>query len=382
VNMQVRAAQVGDIVRLSRDPVTINPEELYRQIGVYSFGKGLIRRDPTPGAQLGKLRFFRIPENSLVVSNIQAWEGAVAFSRPEDSEFIGSNRFLCYKAVNPSVVDANYLHYYFLCESGHRMIRRVSPGAMARNRTLNISAFEALRIPLPELGEQKRIAGWLDHINESRESILRRAEDAARGANALRGRLCDIGGSLVMIGDKIELSRNPVSIDPGKHYRQIGIYSFGKGVIHRDPKPGANMDKLRYFSIPFPALIVSNIQAWEGAIAVSSPKDTQYVASNRFLSYVPKSDDVDISYLRHFLLDDRGMKLIRRASPGTMARNRTLGIDAFESIKIPWPSIAEQRFIASVLDKMYEVVQRIQERERTLDELLASALNEAFSGLG
>lgn len=63
-------------------------------------------------------------------------------------------------------------------------------------------------------------------------------------------------------------------------------------------------------------------------------------------------------------------------------RNRTLGIKAFEDLKIPLPDIAEQRRIGYLLDQAYEVLHRIEAREKLLDALIASALNQAFGGLG
>lgn len=129
-------------------------------------------------------------------------------------------------------------------------------------------------------------------------------------------------------------------------------------------------------------MVLSNIQAWEGAVAVSTEADEAFIASNRFLSYVPISEDIDVNYLHYFFLSDSGHPLIQQASPGTMVRNRTLGIKAFEDLKIPLPDIAEQRRIGYLLDQAYEVLHRIEAREKLLDALIASALNQAFGGLG
>jgi type I restriction enzyme, S subunit len=170
-------------------------------------------------------------------------------------------------------------------------------------------------------------------------------------------------------------------IDMTKSYRQIGIYSFGNDIIRRDPVPGAELSKLRYFELPADALVLSNIQAWEGAIAMSSDVDDGFFASNRFLSYVRASEDVDLNYLRYYFLSYSGHPLIQGASPGTMVRNRTLGIKAFENLQIPLPGIDEQMRISSVLDEAYDVLAEIDRRQKELDALLGSALDGAFSWL-
>src|SRR5262249_50083173 len=160
---------------------------------------------------------------------------------------------------------------------------------------------------------------------------------------------------------------NPIDIDVAKVYRQIGIYSFGRGMIWRNPVPGAKLSKLRYFEVPEGALVLSNIQAWEGAIAVSTEADKDFIASQRFLSYIPASEAIDTNYLRYFFLSDSGHPLIQQASPGTMVRNRTLGRKAFEDLKIPLPAITDQRHIAGLLDRAYEVLRRIEAREKLFD---------------
>lgn len=159
-----------------------------------------------------------------------------------------------------------------------------------------------------------------------------------------------MGFGRVRVGDVLELLRRPVSIDLLAEYVSIGVRSFGKGVFHYEPKTGAELSKLRYFEVQPNELVVSNIKAWEGAIAVSSDRETGCIASNRFLTYVPKNERVDVSYLRYLFLSDTGLPLVQRASPGSADRNRTLAIDRFEALQIPLPDLAEQRRIVARLD--------------------------------
>jgi type I restriction enzyme S subunit len=185
------------------------------------------------------------------------------------------------------------------------------------------------------------------------------------------------------VGTILELVRNSVSIDPSATYRYIGIRSFGKGLIRYPSTRGDELSKLRYFELPPDALILSNIKAWEGAIAISTKSDSGHIASSRFLSYIPVDDDrLDLRYLLYFFLGKAGLPLIECVSPGAADRNRTLGIKAFEDLKIPLPDIAEQRRIGCLLDRAYEVVRRIEAREKLFDALIASALNQTFGGLG
>lgn len=184
----------------------------------------------------------------------------------------------------------------------------------------------------------------------------------------------------VRLGDVLELHREPVELRPADTYRRIGIYSWGKGIFQRDAAPAHEMGSLRYFAIPEKALIVSNIQAWEGALAVSSLGDSRCVGSNRFLSYLPRAlDHVDVHYVLQYLLSDDGFTDVRRASPGTQVRNRTLSKEKFEAIRIPLPGIEHQRHIAARLESVKVIAVRHEQAVVLAQALVPATRNEVFS---
>lgn len=154
----------------------------------------------------------------------------------------------------------------------------------------------------------------------------------------------------VRVGEVLRLERRSVEIEPNHEYRLIGVYSFGKGIFHRDPKPGTELGNYRFFGIQPGDLILSNIQAWEGAIAYAGEPDVGTIGTHRFLAYVPIDGRIDANWARYFFLSDAGFPLIQRASPGSVTRNRTLAIDRFEALEIPLPPIDEQRRTAALLD--------------------------------
>lgn len=156
----------------------------------------------------------------------------------------------------------------------------------------------------------------------------------------------------VRVGDVLSLQRREVTIDPMTEYRLIGVYSFGKGILHREAKPGAELGDYRFFAIEPGDLVLSNIQAWEGAIGFASQRDAGTIGTHRFLSYVPVGERIDTDWARWLFLSERGMELIRQAAPGTTIRNRTLAIDRFEALEIPLPPIDYQRRQAEHLDKV------------------------------
>ncbi|SED75770.1 type I restriction enzyme, S subunit [Streptomyces sp. 2231.1] len=378
--MKADTVRVGDELQLKRTPVNLDPTKEYRQIGLRSFGKGVIHYSPVPTDKLSKLRYFTFPQAALLLSNIKAWEGAISTSTEAEEGFIASNRFLSYIPKQSDRVDVGYLRYYFLSAQGLPLINSCSPGMADRNRTLGIKAFENLRIPLPDITTQRRIARRLDYLNSARDRCAAHLRQADNSIHALHDALCRTSGEVERVGELVQMKRSPIDINPDGEYQQIGVYSFGKGLIYRNPQPASTLSKIRYFQLPPKALVLSNIQAWEKAIAVSREDDTHRIASNRFLTYLPKDPGrVDVNFLRYYFLSAQGHPLILKASPGTMARNRTLGIKAFENLRIPLPDITTQRQIASRLDRAYEALRRMQQRGKEFDALYHSALNQAFA---
>jgi len=59
--MRFKVARVGDLVELCREHVAVDEAKTYRQLGIYSWGKGIIRREPVPGSELSKLRYCSFP---------------------------------------------------------------------------------------------------------------------------------------------------------------------------------------------------------------------------------------------------------------------------------------------------------------------------------
>lgn len=178
----------------------------------------------------------------------------------------------------------------------------------------------------------------------------------------------------VAIGDILQAARIPFDIEPVTDYIAIGMKSFGNGLIHYPPTPGARLSKLRYFRFPAGALALSNIKAWEGAIGVTSEADVTAIASNRFLFYAPIAEcQVNVQYLCHYFLTGPGLAAIGGASPGSADRNRTLSIKGFEQIRVPLPSIEEQRRIVDLIGSIDETLQAIDACARSLDATLKAA---------
>jgi type I restriction enzyme S subunit len=182
----------------------------------------------------------------------------------------------------------------------------------------------------------------------------------------------------VRVGEILALERVPVAPDPESEYVTVGVRSFGRGLFHYEPKLGDQLGSLRFFELRPHRLVISNIKAWEGAVALSGDKDRGCLASNRFLTYAPVDGRIDVGWARWFFLSEAGLNLLQNASPGSADRNRTLAIKRFEALEIPLPPIEQQRLAGAGLDSMERSARAAAIR---LDQNPVSMFSAALPGL-
>jgi restriction endonuclease S subunit len=90
-------------------------------------------------------------------------------------------------------------------------------------------------------------------------------------------------------------------------------------------------------------LVLSNIKAWEGAIALAGDEHERCIASHRYITCVPDPALATAGFLVYYLLSEDGLEKVGLASPGTADRNRTLGLGNLGKIEVPVPPLAKQQ---------------------------------------
>lgn len=163
-------ARMGDIAPLVRRPVAIDPDAIYPELGVRSFGRGLFTKPDAVGADLTWQSLYRIEQGDLVFSNIKAWEGAFAVAEAEHAGKHGSHRYLTC-VPDPDRATAGFLWFYLQSEEGLHQIGQASPGSADRNRTLATKRLEAITVPAPPLEAQR----WFDRL-QAEASAARAAQ--------------------------------------------------------------------------------------------------------------------------------------------------------------------------------------------------------------
>ncbi|WP_173473917.1 restriction endonuclease subunit S [Fibrobacter succinogenes] len=157
--------KINSVIKKVDNPVVVNKENQYTQIGIYSHGKGLFYKEPVTGKELGNKSVFWIEPNCFILNIVFAWEQAVAKTTEKEKGFIASHRFPMFKPID-NLIDVDYAVYYFLTKKGTYILDAASPGGAGRNRTLGQDRFLESKILLPSLPEQEAIAKVLSAADE------------------------------------------------------------------------------------------------------------------------------------------------------------------------------------------------------------------------
>lgn len=167
--------KMGNITNRISNPVSVNLNEQYQQIGIRSHGKGIFHKEFVDGKSLGNKRIFWIVEDALIVNIVFAWEHAVARTTKNEVGMVASHRFPMYVAI-PNITDIDYLIHFFLTKKGKNLLELASPGGAGRNKTLGQKEFENLNFSIPSYPEQTKIALFLTAVNDKLQQLKKKKE--------------------------------------------------------------------------------------------------------------------------------------------------------------------------------------------------------------
>lgn len=383
--MTIRRARVGDILNLRRERVEVEPSGTYREIGVRSFGRGLFIKDPADGAALGDKRVFRVRMGDLVVSNVFAWEGAVAVAGSEHDELIGSHRFMTW-VPRADDVSVDYLRHYFASERGLESLRRASPGSAGRNRTLSINNFEAIEVPLPPVNEQRRIASHLDRVGAAVAQI-NPGSRVGGPADSVQAAITAIltNYPLVALGELAEVNPGTIAVPHDTHvaFVPMAAVSASAGTIVQAERRSRGDLKSGYKQFLSGDLIFARITPCmqNGKVAIYDSEDFP-IAYGSTEFHVVRAPAVLALWIHQVLRSRWFIDQAISAFTGTAGQQR-VPAEFLRNVRIPVPAdIPAATAAVARLRKLELEAREVGHRCRELAlAVLPAARNEIFSAM-
>ena len=155
------------------DPVEV-PHNGYERLGIRSHGKGVFHEYIEAGKEISTAQLHRVAAHNFIVNITFAWEHAVAVTSDEDAGKLVSHRFPQFSMAD-GIYD-QFLKYMILDARFHHHLFLSSPGGAGRNRVLKIPEMMEYEMRIPDIEEQKQIAGYLNSLDNLIELYRIRVE--------------------------------------------------------------------------------------------------------------------------------------------------------------------------------------------------------------
>lgn len=372
---------LAELLTRNEQVVPLSPSEKYSEVTIRLWGRGVVLRRIATGAEIAAERRFRVATGQFILSRIDARNGAMGLVPPDLDGAVVTNDFPSFN-VNRDRLLPEFLGWLSKTASFVDLCRAASEGTTNRVR-LKEERFLRMAIPAPPLMMQQRIAARIDNLAARIAEVADATDETDKVSDSL---LMSAYNSIAKtaprspLGSVAPLVRRPAEIDITSEYPQVSVRSFGKGTFHNPPLAGSDITWQKPYLVKDGDILVSNIKAWEGAIAVAGPEDDGRYGSHRYLTFVPVDGVATAQFLCFHLLTPEGLYFVGEASPGSADRNRTLSARAMLEIQVPVPPYEQQLWFGRVLSRINDVRGIRREVTAARDAMLPSILDRAFKG--
>ncbi|WP_254511393.1 restriction endonuclease subunit S [Anatilimnocola floriformis] len=373
---------LGEVLTQVTTATKVQADRDYANFGIYSFGRGLFAKSPISGTTTSASNLYQVRAGQFIYSRLFAFEGAYGLVGEEFDGCFISNEYPHFDS-DPKRITPAFLATYFKWQKAWEQAAKLSTGMGDRRRRIQPEQLLKMTIPLPPLKEQQRLIEYLDALTAKCEEAKAETTVVQHESNKLLlSAFLQIteGMPRSRLGDIAPLVRRPMLVDPFAEYPGVSVRSFGKGTFHTAPVLGSEITWEKPHLVRRGDLLISNIKAWEGAIAVAGPGDDGRFGSHRYLTYVPQVGIVTPRFLCFYLLTADGLQQVSEVSPGSADRNRTTSAKGLLEIPVPLPKYPRQVWFGELFDKVQEVktlqTHAIEERESLLPTIIA----QVFTG--
>lgn len=196
-----RRVTLGEALTLVDDRIPVMPGEQYDLAGVYSFGRGLFRREPLLAEKTSYKHLNVLRADRFVMSKLKAWEGAITVIGSEFDGAVLSPEFPTYD-IDDRLMLPSYLRLVTTYELFWNLLATKSTGMGGRKERVHQGRILELELDLPALAEQARIVDVCRAVDDVRMNAVRTEAAAWTSLMAMaRHYLSDSRGLHVKLDD-------------------------------------------------------------------------------------------------------------------------------------------------------------------------------------
>ena len=382
--MKWRRVKLGEILESSKECRFVEHPLDEKLISVQLHGKGAVQRVLSQEKTPSPFKGFVGREGQIVYSRIWARKGAIAKIGKDLDGVVVSSEFPLFNVC--PVADIDYLIYAFQSSSFKQQLELAGAGTSGQNR-IKEKAFLNFEIPLPPLGEQKRIAeilgGVFKAISEVRTEI-KRVESLCGAVVSLYAEdqstkkledLATLSGGLSLGSHR---KNKPHSVG----YLRVANVFWGKILYDEIKELNCTDQEFERTLLQDGDVLITEAHANRfqvGRSAVFRGEEQALVFQNHLFRARPNKN-IDSDVLAAMLSSVAVRRQLYQMAKTTSGLN-TISISQVRSLRVPVLDTTKQAELLSFLQESNKLNHLLHRKLSLLQELQKSLATRAFAGL-
>ncbi len=367
---------LGEVLTHRKEFIQINDLDTYKRCRVQLHAQGIVLRDSVFGAEIKTKKQQVCKAGEFLVAEIDAKVGGFGIVPEElDGAIVSSHYFLF--GIDESRLDRRFLGYYVRTPAFRDQVTAQGSTNYAAIRPRDVLGYT---IPLPPLTKQRRIVARIEElvakIEEARGLRRQAVEEAEALVTSLHAKLA--GSRIKKLGEILRLDEDAVSIKPTVFYPQVGVRGFGGGLFAKPAISGMDTTYRAFNKLYEGALVLSQVKAWEGAVAVCGKDLAGMYVSPEYRTFRFDEKEAVAEYFATIVKTEWFWSRLKDATRGVGARRERTRPEQFLDIELPVPFLSKQQEAACIFSKL-ETLKRLQALTAAeMDAMLPSILDKTF----
>ncbi len=352
----VERVKLGEVATQYVEPVRVEPNDTYVNIGVKWYGEGAFARESKLGNEIKAATLYRVKPGQFIYNRMFVTEGSFGLVTEDLKDGVVSNEFPVFD-LDPARVIPDWLLLKFQVPSTVRSIAANATGGTKSRRRWKENQFESYVVDLPPLLVQReivRIIGTFSALNSALE-----AEWDAR-----KRQLAHYRDALLSFGnaDCEWLTLRDVAIDFGRGKSKFrprndpklygGQYPF---VQTGDVRNSGHL--ITEYSQTYNEVGLAQSKLWpRGTICITIAANIAETGILDFDACFPDSvigmvvnPKKTSQHYVEYLLQSLKANLAKKGRGSAQAN---INLATFENERFPFPPLQEQERIVAILDKL------------------------------
>jgi len=180
---------------------------------------------------------------------------------------------------------------------------------------------------------------------------------------------------LVRIGNFLTRNRTRIIIEDNIEYKRVTIRIKNRGIALRDRVMGKDIGTKKQFLIKKGQFLLSKIDARNGAFGLATDEVDGAIITADFFAYEIDKSKIEPYFLVLLTTTKQFQKFAQGASSGTTGRQR-INEKSFLDVKIPLPSLEEQRKIVNDYQSNINLALTKEEEVHILENKIKYFIND------